>query len=151
MLHPAAHFRIRPVHPVLTVAQSLRTRRLVIDAGFVTALSQLPQRILRTVGTVGPYLTIARGPLRQQLNEHLRVVRARRRHLPFVNELRLPIRRDVVLVAEMVPVALFRPARIGVLLAQPVRIVLPGLRHLAGLHRPVVLAAVALTGNLDNR
>src|ERR1017187_3989484 len=72
---------------------------------------------------------------------------ARIAHLVAPDQLVLGVRIDVVLVAKEALVVLLGPARIFVLLAVFRGLLLPFLGRLAGLHRLIVLAGVALLGH----
>ena len=72
---------------------------------------------------------------------------ARIAHVVAPDHLVLGVRIDVVLVAKEALVVLLGPARIFVLLPVFRGLLLPLLGRLAGLHRLIVLAGVALLGH----
>ena len=151
MLDSRAHLRIRPVQISLPLRQLFRARPLVIDARLETAFAQLFNPILRAIRTVRPNLSVPSRTVGQKLPKYLTVVAARLRHLILVNEFRVAVHRHMVLVAAIGLAALLRPARIGVFLPQLVRLPLSLLRHLARLHRRMVLATVALARHLHDQ
>ena len=151
MLDSRAHLQIRPAQVSLPLRQLFRARPLVIDARLETALAQLFNPILRAIRTVRPNLGVPSRTVGQKLPKYLTVVAARLRHLILVNEFRVAVHRHMVLVAAIGLAALLRPARIGVFLPQLVRLPLSVLRHLARLHRRIVLATVALARHLHDQ
>ena len=124
---------------------------LVINARLETAFAKLLNPILRAIRTVRQNLSDPNRTVGQKLPEYRTVVAARRRHRIPVNEFRVAVHRHMVLVAVTGLAALLRPARIGVFLPQLVRLPLSLLRHLALLHRRMVLATVALARHLHDQ
>src|SRR5450830_1169428 len=87
----------------------------------------------------------------QKSTEFPAVMHARVGHLVVTDQLVLGIRIHVVLVAVEALAVLLGPARILVFLPVFRRVLLPGLRRLAGLHVLILVAAITLLGNRHDR
>src|ERR1700724_713555 len=89
--------------------------------------------------------------LAQKSIEFLAVMHTRVGHVVLPDQLVLGIRIHVVLVAVEALAVLLGPARILVFLPVFRRVLLPRLRRLAGLHVVILVAAITLFGNRDDR
>src|ERR1700683_4741070 len=87
----------------------------------------------------------------QKSMEFPAVMQTRVGHVILSDQLVLGIRIHVVLVAVEALAVLLGPARILVFLPVLRRLLLPRLRRLASLHLVILVAAIALLGNLHNR
>src|SRR3974390_352001 len=87
----------------------------------------------------------------QKSIELLAVMHTRVGHVVLPDQLVLGIRVDVVLVAVEALAVLLGPARVLVFLPVLSRLLLPRLRRLASLHLVILVAAIALLGNRNDR
>src|SRR3982074_3963785 len=121
-----------------------------MNTALEAAGSKLRLDLGRAIGAVGehPRRGVA---LVQEPIQLLAVMDRRIGPLVAPDQLVLGIRIHVVLVPEKTLAVLLRPARVAILLAQFGRLAVPLPRYPSGLHRLVLVTAVALLGDRHDR
>src|SRR5271169_6942515 len=121
-----------------------------MNATSQAASPELRLGLSRAIRAVGVDIGAGVGLVHKRI-EFLTVMHARIGHAILPDQLVPGIRIDVVLVAEEALAVLLGPACILVFLPVLGRVLLPLLRSLAGLHRLILFAAVALLGHRHHR
>src|SRR5262249_31887367 len=124
--------------------------RAPMDTAAKTAQLELRLGLDRTIRAIRINLS-GRVGLVQKFIKFLAVMHARVGHLVLPDQFALGVGIHVVLVAVKALAVLLGPARILVFLPVFRRVLLPGLRRLAGLHRLILVAGISLLGNRNDR
>ena len=150
VLHPSPHLRTGLVAPPLALVQRLVAMPLAVDPALQTLLTQLRLDLRRPVGAVRPHVRSSVVRIQDVLHD-LAVVHRRVGHLITPHQLVAAVHIHMVLVAVMALAVLLGPPRVRILLATLGRLLLPALRRLAILDPRVLVTAVALLGDRNDR
>jgi len=150
VLHPSPNLRACLVALRLPLAQRLVAAPLAVDPALQALLIQRRLDRRRPVGAVRPY--IRGGVIRiQDIIQNLTVVHRGGGHPITPHQLVAAVHIHMVLVAVVVLTVLLGPPSVGILLGTLGRMLLPALRRLAGLDPRVLVTAVALFRDSDDR
>lgn len=139
------------VRGLLVETQGMTVLHPVIEPGLEAPRTQLPDPHPGTIRTVRiDLMTPGRIIIQQNLKQQA-VMDIGRGNIPAGDQLRLPVNRNMVLEAKMIDSVLPEPTGINILLTYLVDIALPGGRNGTTPDRCILLAGVALTGNMDKR
>src|ERR1700687_2794363 len=124
--------------------------RALMNPAAQAAQAELRLGLRRTIRAVRVHIRRRVGLVQKSI-EFLAVMHTRVGHVILPDQLVLGIRIHVVLVAVEALAVLLGPARVFVLLPVLRRVLLPRLRRLASLHLVILVAAIALLRNRNNR
>src|SRR6195256_6617075 len=147
VLDTGAHLRARRVRRLLALCQRTIACGAPVDTALQALLLQARLDLDRAVGAVRPDLLAGV----EHIVQLLTVMHGRVRRTPFADQLVRLVHAEMVLIAVETLVVLLRRARVLVLLGILGGLLLPSLRHRAGLDRLVLLLRVALLGARHNR